>query len=47
MKWNIEMYVAGNLFTEQVQAANRQDAIETAKARNPKAKVVSTNPSYK
>ena len=29
---------------EEVHAVNRNDAIETAKARNPKARVISTNP---
>ncbi len=47
MKWNVQLYVGGQLFTESVHAVNRQDAIETAKARNPKARVVSTNPDLR
>ena len=38
------MYVGGTVFYENVHAINRLDAIETAKARNPKARVISTNP---
>ena len=44
MKWNVQLYVGGQMFTENVHAINRSDAIETAKARNPKARVISTNP---
>ena len=44
MKWNVQLYVGGQMFTESVHAINRKDAIETALARNPKAKVVTTNP---
>jgi len=44
MKWNVKLYVGGQMFTESVHAVNRQDAIDTALARNPKAKVVTTNP---
>ena len=46
MKWKVQLYVAGSIFNEEVCAANREDAIETAKARNPKAKVISTNPVF-
>ena len=44
MKWNVKLYVGGQMFTENVHAVKRQDAIDTALARNPKAKVVTTNP---
>ena len=44
MKSNVQLYVGGQMFTESVHAINRKDAIETALARNPKAKVVTTNP---
>ena len=46
MKWKVQLYVAGSIFNEEVGAANREDAIVTAKARNPKAKVISTNPVF-
>ena len=44
MKWKVQLYVGGTVFKEDVQAVNRNDAIETAKARNPKARVIGTNP---
>ena len=44
MKWDVTLYVGGTTFTESVHAVNRNDAIETAKARNPKARVIGTNP---
>ena len=31
-------------FYEEVQAVNRNDAIDTAKARNPKARIIATTP---
>jgi hypothetical protein len=34
------MYVAGRVFTEEVEARNYQEARETALARNPTAKVM-------
>jgi len=45
MKWDVTLYVGGTVFKESVQAVNRSDAIETAKARNPKARVVGANPN--
>jgi len=44
MKWKVHLYVGGTTFYESVYAVNRNDAIETAKARNPKARVIGTNP---
>ena len=44
MKWNVQLYVGGTVFKESVQAINRSDAFETAKARNPKARVIGANP---
>ena len=44
MKWKVQIYVGGSTFYESVQAVNRNDAIETAKARNPKARVIVANP---
>ncbi len=41
MKIKVQLYVAGKVFYEIVEAANYQDARQTALARNPKAKVVS------
>lgn len=47
MKWIVEMYVGGKVFKEEVYAANMADARRTALARNPSAKVISTNVSFK
>ena len=41
MKVKVQLYVAGKVFDEIVEAANYQDARQTALARNPTAKVVS------
>ena len=40
MIWDVKLYVGGKVFVESVHAVNRDDALETAKARNPKAKVI-------
>ena len=45
MKWTVQLYVGGTVFKEDVQAVNRNDAIETANARNPKARVIGANPN--
>ena len=47
MRCEVKLYVAGKVFTEQVEAVNYQDARETALARNPKAKVISVNAVFK
>ena len=44
MKWKVQLYVGGQMFTEEVFAVNRKDALETALARNPKARVIGANP---
>jgi hypothetical protein len=47
MKYIVDLYVGGKVFKEEVQATNAKDARETAMARNPKAKVVGVNVSFK
>ena len=47
MKWDVKLFVAGSIFTEQVRAANMTDARETALARNPSARVISVTVSFK
>ena len=47
MKWDVKLFVAGSMFTEQVQAANMSDARQTALARNPTATVVSVTATFK
>lgn len=43
----VQMYVGGKVFNEEVYATNPKDARETALARNPKAKVLGVNVSFK
>lgn len=40
MKCKVELYVAGKVFYEIVEARDYQDAKRTAIARNPSAKVM-------
>ena len=47
MIWEVKLYVGGKVFTESVHAVNRQDALDTAKARNQKAKVIGVNPKLR
>jgi hypothetical protein len=47
MKYIVDLYVGGKVFKEEVQAVNQKDARETALARNPTAKVISVNVSFK
>jgi hypothetical protein len=47
MKYIVDLYVGGKVFKEEVQATNQKDARETAQARNPKAKVIGVNVSFK
>ena len=44
MLFAVKLYVGGKVFNEEVQAVNRDNAIDTAKARNPHAKVIGVNP---
>jgi hypothetical protein len=43
MKCKVELYVAGKVFYELVEARDYQEAKLTALARNPTAKVISVN----
>ena len=47
MLFDVKLYVGGKLFTESVQAVNRNDAIDTAKYRNPHARVFGVNPNLR
>ena len=47
MKWNVKLYVGGTVFKEEVRAVNREDAKTTALARNPKARFIGANASFK
>ena len=41
MKCEVQLYVAGRVFTEQVYAVNYDEARQVALARNPNATIVS------
>ena len=41
MKVKVELYVAGQTFTEEVRAVDYQEARQVALARNPNAKIIS------
>ena len=43
MKCEVQLYVAGQVFTETVHAVDYQEARQVALARNPNARVVSVN----
>ena len=47
MIFDVKLFVGGKVFTESVHAVNRNDALDTAKARNPKAKVIGVNPTLR
>ena len=47
MLFDVKLYVGGKLFVESVHAVNRNEAIDTAKNRNPHAKVVGVNPNFR
>tara|TARA_X000000368_G_scaffold346600_1_gene285984 strand:+ start:807 stop:947 length:141 start_codon:yes stop_codon:yes gene_type:complete len=46
MVCEVQLYVAGRVFYEEVHAANYQEAKEVALARNPNARVVSVNAKF-
>jgi len=46
MKWEVKLYIAGQVFTEEVIARDPNDAKKTALARNPTATIVSVNVSF-
>ena len=47
MRCKVQLYVAGKVFDEIVEARDYKDARETALARNPKAKVMSVTVVFK
>ena len=47
MRYKVTLIVGGKTFEETVIANNVNDAKETAKARNPTAKVIAANWVYK
>jgi hypothetical protein len=47
MKYEVQLYVGGKVFKEEVYANSPKDARETAQARNPTAKVMGVNATFK
>lgn len=47
MRCKVQLYIAGKVFYEEVEARDYQDAKRTALARNPTAKVISVNATFK
>ena len=46
MKCEVQLYVAGTVFKEEVIARNYDEARQVALARNPNARVVSVNAKF-
>jgi|TARA_Y100000361_G_C10958634_1_gene237635 hypothetical protein len=46
MVCEVKLYVAGQVFSEEVRAVNYQEARQVALARNPNAKVISVNAKF-
>ena len=46
MRCEVKLYVAGTIFTEEVNARDYDDARQTALARNPTATVISVNAKF-
>ena len=46
MKCEVKLFVAGTVFTEQVNARNYDEARQVALARNPNATVVSVTADF-
>ena len=46
MKCEVQLYVAGKVYSEIIEATNYQEAKEVAKVRNPHATVVSVNAKF-
>ena len=47
MKCKVQLYVAGKIFDETVEARDYKEAREVALARNPNAKVMGVTATFK
>ena len=43
MRCRVQLYVAGQVFNEEVRAVDYEEAKQVALARNPNARVISVN----
>ena len=46
MKCEVQLYVAGKVFSEEVHARNYDEARQVAVARNPNARVIGVNAKF-
>ena len=46
MRCRVQLFVAGQIFTEEVRAVDYQEARQVALARNPNARIVSVTAVY-
>ena len=46
MRVEVKLFVAGKVFTEEVNAVNYNDARQVALARNPNARVIGVNAKF-
>ena len=46
MRVEVKLFVAGKVFTEEVNAVNYNDARQVALARNPNARVIGVNAEF-
>jgi hypothetical protein len=46
MKYEVQLYVGGKIFKEEVYANSPKDARETAKVRNPTARIIGVNAKF-
>ena len=46
MRVQVKLFVAGKVFTEEVNAVNYNDARQVALARNPNARVIGVNAKF-
>tara|TARA_Y100001958_G_C20635262_1_gene170405 strand:- start:229 stop:369 length:141 start_codon:yes stop_codon:yes gene_type:complete len=46
MRVEVKLFVAGKVFTEEVNAVNYNDAKQVALARNPNARVIGVNAKF-
>jgi len=47
MKCEVQLYVAGKVFKEEVEARDYQEARQVALARNPNAKIIGVTAVFK
>jgi uncharacterized protein involved in copper resistance len=47
MKYEVKFYVGGKIIKEEVYANSPKDARETGQARNPTAKIIGVNGTFR